>query len=65
MARRDDGTTCLAAVASMLRCTVDPRGPSDEALGVMVALEADPNWLLPALLQVAMDATDDAPRIQR
>jgi hypothetical protein len=26
----------------------------------MVALEADPNWLVPALLQVAMDATDDA-----
>jgi hypothetical protein len=59
MNRHNDGA-CVSAMVAALRCSVDPRGASDEALGVMVALEADPNWLVPALLQVAMDATDDA-----
>jgi hypothetical protein len=47
-------------MVAALRCSVDASGGSDEALGVMVALGSDPNWLVPALLQVAMDATDDA-----
>jgi hypothetical protein len=47
-------------MVAALRCSVGPRGANDEAQGVMVALGSDPNWLVPALLQVAMDATDDA-----